>query len=119
MCQNEKTYVIEKTKELLEAASCCAEAKAAAQKWLDAVGTEEEANAAKAYVEELEADIVPIDGLIAFAKSEAGANVFGAEKAGQIAVHAEEIKAAGAKYCDCPACAAVEAILEKKEVLLK
>ena len=29
-----------------------------------------------------------------------------------------EIKAAGAKYCDCPACAAVEAILSKKEELL-
>ena len=27
----------------------------------------------------------------------------------------EEIKAAGAKYCDCPACAACEAILEKKD----
>ncbi|MEW3581246.1 molecular chaperone Hsp90, partial [[Clostridium] symbiosum] len=28
-------------------------------------------------------------------------------------------KAAGAKFCDCPACAAVEAILEKKEDILK
>ena len=27
----------------------------------------------------------------------------------------EEIKVAGAKYCDCPACAACEAILEKKD----
>ena len=32
---------------------------------------------------------------------------------------AKEIKAAGAKFCDCPACAAVEAILEKKEDILK
>lgn len=119
MCQNEKTYVIEKTKELLAAASCCAEAKAAAQNWLDAIGTEEEAKAAEAYVKELEADIMPIEGLLAFANSEMGVKVFGAETAAQIAVHAEERKAAGEKYCDCPACAAVEAILEKKEVILK
>ena len=33
------------------------------------------------------------------------------------AAHAREIKAAGAKYCDCPACEAVEAILEKKDLL--
>lgn len=32
---------------------------------------------------------------------------------------AREIKAAGAKYCDCPACAAVEAILQRKVELLK
>ena len=29
------------------------------------------------------------------------------------------IKAAGAKYCDCPACAACEAILARKEELFK
>lgn len=28
-----------------------------------------------------------------------------------------EAKAAGVKYCDCPACAAVEAILERKVLL--
>ena len=58
--------------------------------------------------------IVTVDGLIAFAESEAGAKVFGAN-AGNVAEHAKEIKAAGAKYCDCPACAAVEAILSKKD----
>ena len=31
----------------------------------------------------------------------------------------KEIKAAGAKYCDCPACAAVEAILAKKAEMLE
>ena len=35
-----------------------------------------------------------------------------------VAAHAREIKAAGAKYCDCPACADVEAILAKKEDML-
>jgi len=28
--------------------------------------------------------------------------------------HAKEIKAKGAKYCDCPACTACAAILAKK-----
>jgi len=65
-------------------------------------------------IAELEEDIVTVDGLIAFAESEAGAKVFGAN-AGNVAEHAKEIKAAGAKYCDCPACAAVEAILSKKD----
>ena len=44
--------------------------------------------------------------------------MFGEEKAKDVAAHAKEIKAAGAKYCDCPACAAVEAILDKKDEIL-
>lgn len=112
-------YVVEKTKELMNAASCSKEAKAAAQAWLDAVGTEKEAEQTRAYIEELEADIMPIDGLIGFAGSDAGAKCFGEDVAKGILAHAEEIKAAGAKYCDCAACKAVEEILEKKEELLK
>ena len=53
-------YVIEKTHELMNAASCRSEAKAAAQSWLDAVGTEREADETKEYITELEADIMPI-----------------------------------------------------------
>ncbi len=108
-------YVIEKTNDLINAASCRSEAKEAAQAWLDAVGTAEEAEETRKYLAELEADIIPIDGLIA---SEHGAEVFGAESAKDVAAHAREIKAAGAVYCDCPACAAAEAILEKKDMLL-
>lgn len=113
-----KNYVIEKVKELMSAPSCCAEAKAACQSWLDAIGTDREAEEARKLLAELEEDIIPIDGLIAFADSEAGENVFGKEKAGQVAAHAREIKAAGAKYCDCAACAAVAEILDKKEAIL-
>lgn len=111
-------FVVEQTKLLMAAHSCSAEAKAAAQAWLDAVGTEREAEETKKYLAELEEDIMPIDNLIGFAESEAGAQVFGAEKAKEVAAHAKEIQAAGAKYCDCPACTAVAAILEKKEELL-
>lgn len=111
--------VVEKTHELINAPTCSGEAKAAAQTWLDAVGTETEAAETNKYLAELEANIMPIDGLIGFAESNMGAQAFGADKAKEIAAHAKEIKAAGAKYCDCPACAAVEAILKNKGALLK
>ena len=118
MTQETLNFVKEQTAALIAAPSCSAEAKAAAEKWLAAVGTAEEAEATKAYVAELEADIMPINGLIGFAGSEAGEGVFGAELAQNILAHAKEIKAAGAEYCDCPACAACKAILEKKAELL-
>lgn len=111
-------YVVEKTHELMSAPSCSSEAKTAAQTWLDAVGTEKEAEETRKYVAELELDIMPIDSLIGFAESDAGVHVFGADTAKHVAAHAKEIKAAGAKYCDCPACAAVAAILDKKDSLL-
>lgn len=118
MTQETLDFVKEKTVALIAAHSCSAEAKAAAEKWLAAVGTAKEAEVTKAYIAELEADIMPIDGLIAFAGSEAGVSVFGAELAKNILAHAKEIKAAGAAYCDCPACAACKAILDKKAELL-
>lgn len=115
-----RDYVVEKTKELMKAPSCSKEAEEAARNWLEALGTERETEETEKYIEELEADIMPVDSLIAFAESEMGAKVFGsAEAAKGVADHGREIKAAGGKYCDCPACAAVEAILEKKEDLLK
>lgn len=119
MKQEVRDYVAEKTREMMAAPSCCAEAKAAGQAWLDAAGTENEAAVTESYIAELEADIMPIDMLIAFAGSEGGAKVFGAEKAKEVEAHAREIKAAGAEYCDCPACAAVEAILVKKDEMLE
>ena len=52
----EKT-IQELTADLLAAPSACKEIKEAAQNYLDAVGKDTEAKAAKAYVAELEADI--------------------------------------------------------------
>ena len=109
----------ELTADLLAAPSACKEIKEAAQNYLDAVGQEGEAEAAKAYVAELEADIMPIDGLIAFAESDMGAKVFGADGAKNVLIHTKERKEAGEKYCDCPACAACEALLNKKDEILK
>ena len=113
-----KDYVVEKVNELMNAHSCCAEAKEAAKNWLEALGTDKEAEAAKNLIAEVEEDIMPIDGMIAFAGSEAGAQVCGEEKAKSVLAHAQDIKASGAMYCDCPACAACEAILEKKDEIL-
>ena len=118
MKQDILNFTIEKTHELINAFSCSAETKAAAQAWLNSIGTANEASETKNYLDELEADIMPIDTLISFAESDAGTQVFGGN-ASKVASHAKEIKAAGAKYCDCPACAAVEAILGNKEELLK
>ena len=87
MTQETLNYVVEKTKELMAAPSCCQEAKDAAQAWLDAVGTENEAEETKKYIAELEEDIMTLDGLIAFAESEMGAQVFGVEKAKEVAAH--------------------------------
>lgn len=111
-------FAIEKTNELINAFSCSNETKIAAQSWLNAIGTANETAETIRYIEELEADIMPIDTLIAFAESEAGSQVFGTN-APDVAAHAKEIKANGSKYCDCPACIAAEEILKHKSDLLK
>ncbi len=108
MDQKVKELVTEKVKELMAAPSCCAEAKEVAQKWLDADG---DAESTKNLIAELEEDITTIDDLIALLESDLGVQFFGEERAKAMLAHGKEIKAAGAKYCDCPACAAAEAIL--------
>ncbi|MCI8336260.1 MAG: molecular chaperone Hsp90 [Peptococcaceae bacterium] len=113
-----KAFVKEQAELLISADSCCPEAKAVAQNWLAALGTDKEQEVSKKLLAELEEDIMPIDQLIDFAQSEAAIEVFGAEMAKEAAAHGKEIKAAGAIYCDCPACNAAAAILEKKAELL-
>ena len=111
-------FVIAKTKEMMAAESCSQEAKAAGQAWLDAVGTAQEAEETRKYLEELEQDVMPIEACIAFTQSEAGIQLFGAEQAKVMAAHAQAVKDSGAVFCDCPACTAGLAILEKKAALL-
>lgn len=113
-----KDEMIKKVHELIEAPSCCAEAKAAGNAYLKASGTPDEKAAAKALIAELEEDITPIDGLIAFAESESGKKYFGEERAKALAEQGHKVKEAGGKYCPCPACTAAAAILENREVIL-
>ena len=117
MTEEIRNTLTEEVKKLIAAPSACPEAKATCEKWLAAAGTADEEAATAILKKEVNADIMPIDGLIAFAGSDMGAKVFGDAAKGVLA-HAEEIKAAGAKYCDCPACAACEAILAKKDEIL-
>lgn len=107
--------MVEKTRALMNASTCCDAVKEAAQNWLDAIGSDQEANVSETYFKVLEENIVPIDELIALAKSEDGIHYFGAETAKKIEEHAESIKANGASFCDCPACALVAEILALKE----
>ncbi len=112
-------YTIKKTNELINAPSCYEGLKKVAQNWLDSAGKENYAEVTKNYIAELEADITSIDDLISLAESDMGVQSFGEEGAKNMAAHAKEIKAAGGKYCDCPACVAAAAILENKEALLQ
>ena len=107
-------FMTGKTRELIATPTCCAELKAVAEEWLAAP----DADVTRRYVAEMEADIVTAEGLLAFAGSEAGAKVFGA-KAPEVAAHAQGLVDSGAPWCDCPACAACAAMLEKKDQLLK
>ena len=111
-------FVTAKTNDLLAAPSACQEVKAAATAWLAAVGTEKEAEETAKYIAELETDIMPIDDLIAFGQTELALQIFGAEGVKKLQAHAQELKDSGAKYCDCPACAACKAILDRKAEML-
>ena len=114
----DKQAVIEKIKAMAAAPSCCAELKAAVQAYFDAVGTADEKSAAQNLIAEIEKDVTPIDKLVPFAHSEIAVQIFGAEGAKKFAAHADELKAGGAKYCDCGACAPGVEILNNKEILL-
>ena len=98
MTEETRKFVEEKTKEILNAGSCCTELKA--------------------YLQELSEDVQPIEALISFASSEKGAEVFGAEQAKSMVEAGKVSKANGGKYCICPACSAGGAILDKKSEIL-
>ncbi len=113
----DKQTLIAKMKEMAAAPSCCPELKAAVDAYIDAFGTPEEKTAAKNLLAEIKEDVTTVDDLVVFAKSPQAAEIFGEGIKGFIA-HAEELKASGAEYCDCAACAKGLIILKNKNVLL-
>ena len=115
----DKKEMTEVIRRMMAAPSCYAGARVAGQRWLDALGKANEADEARNLIAELEADLLPIDVLIAFTGSAEGVALFGAEKAKEFNAHGREIKAKGAKYCDCGACSAALEVLNHREVLLK
>lgn len=104
----------ELAKAVLAAPSACPEFKETAQKYLDAIGTDEESKAAAILVAEAEEDISSIDGTIAFFQTDMAKQIFGEALAAEKLAHAMEIKANGALYCDCPGCLAAKAIIDAK-----
>lgn len=113
-----KQELIQTVKEMIAAASCCKELKAVGRKWLDAVGTDAEKTVFRELLQEIREDIAPIDHVIEFFESARAKEIFGEEKAKAMAAHAHEVKAAGGKWCDCPACSAGRKILENAASLL-
>jgi hypothetical protein len=97
---------------VLDATSACPEFKETAKAYLDAKGSAKEDEMWERLVAEAKEDITGIDDVLAFFRSEAGAAHFGAEVAKSLAAHAEEVKAAGGVYCDCPGCTAAKAIID-------
>ena len=111
-----KEEMVQTVKDLIEAPSCYDGLRKKAEAYLAAEGEAKKA-AADALVEELEGDVSSIDSTIAFFGSPTAEQLFGKEQAAAGKAHAESVKAAGGKYCDCPACAAGKKILDNREVL--
>ena len=101
-------YTAQKVEELLAAPSSSQTTRAAAQGWKDAIAAGEDADAAtKKLLDAIDEHHTTIDELIA------AKDVMGEEVAAGMLAHAQEIKAQGAKYCDCAACTATHELLAK------
>ena len=112
-----KEDLVALARKMIAAPMCHPDLKAQGQAWIYEIGKEGEFQAAQNLITEIEACITPIDALVAFAHSEDAKKIFG-EGATNFAVHADELKASGAKYCDCGACVPALEILQNKEVIL-
>ena len=113
-----KMEVKQEAEKLLKANSLCPEGKEAVQAYLEAYGTADEKGKAEALLQELEEDITSIDGLIAFAGSEHGRQIFGEEKAAAVLKAAKEAKEKGGETCICEACQIAKVILANRTALL-
>lgn len=113
-----RNYVADKAKSLLSMRGCCAELKEALQEWLGALDTADERAKTEKLIAELEEDVMSVDDMIEFGKSEFAASLFGAEKAAEFAASGVKAKAEGITHCVCDACSAGYDILSKKAELL-
>ena len=106
-------YTAQKVEELLAAPSSSKATLDAAQAWKDAIASGADVDAATTtLLDAIDQHQTTIDELIAFA-SGAAKDLMGEEVAAGMLAHAKEIKAQGAKYCDCAACTAAHALLAK------
>lgn len=106
-------YTAQKVDELLAAPSSSKNTLEAAKTWKDAIAQGADADAATTeLLNALDKHHTTIDELIAFAKGPAK-ELVNEDYATQLLQHAEEIKAQGAKYCDCAACKPTHELLAK------
>ena len=108
-----KQEILAKVNELIAAPSVCASVKAAAQAYVKA----QDKPSADSLVKALAENVNSIDETIALCESDMGRQIFGAETASAMAKKGHELKAAGEKYCFCPACQAGSVIYENREAL--
>ena len=76
----DKNELIQTVGSMIGAPSCCQELKDAGQKWLDAVGTAREQDAAAALYREIREDVSSIEHTIEFFESPAAAGIFGSAR---------------------------------------
>lgn len=112
-----KKDLVEVAKKMIESPSCCPELYAAGQAWIDSIGKADEKSKAESLIAEIKEDVNDIDSLTAFANSPLAEKIFG-ENVENFRKHTAELKASGAKYCDCGACQNALKILENKSVIL-
>ena len=106
-------YTAQKVDELLAAFSSSQNTRDAAQAWKDAAAAGADMDEATAnLLDALDKHHTTVDELIAFAQGGAK-EVLGEEAAAGMLAHGRELKAAGAKYCDCAACVATQKLLAK------
>ncbi len=108
-----KQEILAKVNELIAAPSCNPALKSAAQAYIKA----QDKASADALVKALAENVNSIDETIALCESDMGRQIFGAETASAMAKKGHELKAAGEKFCFCPACQAGSVIYENKESL--
>ncbi|WP_290912435.1 molecular chaperone Hsp90 [Eubacterium sp.] len=103
-----KYQIIDKIREMISAPYCCQELKTKADEYLVAVGTTREDKKFRELVDEIKADILPVDAMVEFMASQK----FDEETAKEFLAHAKELQAKGEKFCDCSACSAAQEVLK-------
>lgn len=66
---------------------------------------------------ELKEDVQSLDATMDFLKSQAAVDFLGAETVARMTEQGKKVKAAGGKYCFCPACQGGVEVLAHKEEL--
>ena len=108
------TQLTQLVQALLDAPKSNPTVKEFAQSWINAEGKPEQEELTKQLVSIAEQNIALIDETIGFAGSERATQSLGEEGAAKLLQHAKDIKAEGAKFCDCQACVAAKNIIDLK-----